>query len=114
MSISYARSLKPGHANDLNAIIEVSNQVRRIIAGIAHEDFTSTEFVEEVKIQMQPRPDGGLAIIGWIDREPVPGIPDEQFNEEIEVIPELPPPPAPDEEPANVSKSDNVNPFLPR
>jgi hypothetical protein len=114
MGVNYARSLKPGYANELEAIIEISNQVRRVIAGIAHEDPTSEEFLKEVKIQMQPRPDGGLAIIGWINREPVPGIPDERFNEEIEIVPDLPPPPARNEQPESIVKSDNVSPFLPR
>lgn len=88
MSINYARVIKPGHANDWNAIAQVSNQVRRVIAGIANSDPTSEAFMDEVKIQMQPRPDGALAVLGWIERDPVEGIPDEDYDPEIEIIPD--------------------------
>lgn len=90
MGTSYTRVLKPGHANDLNAIIALSNKVRSILSGIVHDDNDLTEHVEEVKVQMQPRPDGGLAIIGWVSRNAVEGIPDEDYDEEIEIIPPSP------------------------
>jgi hypothetical protein len=81
--------LKPEFANEFQLIVDTANQVRRVIAGIVHEDPTSREFMDEVKIQMQPGPDGSLGIIGWCARDPIEGMPDEQFNEEIEIIPRL-------------------------
>jgi hypothetical protein len=90
MGTSYTRVLKPGHANDFPAIIALGNKVRSILSGIVHDDNDLTEHVEEVQIQMQPRPDGGLAIIGWIGRNAVKGIPDEDYDEEVEIIPHAP------------------------
>jgi hypothetical protein len=88
MGVSYVRTIKPGYANDWDSISEVVSNVRRVIAGIVHEDFTSDEFISEVKIQMQPRVDGALAVMGWIGRDAIAGIPDENFNEEIEEVPQ--------------------------
>jgi hypothetical protein len=86
---SYTRTLKPSAANDFASIVKIGEQVRRVLAGIVNEDMNDLRFIDEIKIQMQPRPDGGLAIIGWISRDPVKGIPDEQYDEEIEIIPEI-------------------------
>lgn len=93
MGTSYTRVLKPGAANKLSAIIKVSQNVQRVLSGIVSEN-GSTEHEDEVQIQMQPSPDGALAIIGWIGREAVEGIPDEQYDDEIEMVPrtDLPPP----------------------
>jgi hypothetical protein len=90
MGTSYTRVLKPGHANDLNSIVALGNKVRSILSAIVHDDNDPDEHAEEVRVQMQPRPDGGLAIIGWIGRNAVKGIPDEDYDEEVEIIPHSP------------------------
>jgi hypothetical protein len=89
---AYTRTLKPGHANDFTDIVSLGNKVRSILSGIVHDGNDLEAYVDEVQIQMQPRPDGSLAIIGWIAREPVEGIPDEQYDDEIEIVPQLPTP----------------------
>lgn len=89
MGISYTRILKPKYANDFNEVISLGNKVRHILSGITHEDPDADEYINEVKIQMQPRVDGGLALIGWIGREPISGMPEEEFNPEKEIVPEI-------------------------
>lgn len=109
MGTSYARSLKPAYANDFNEVMALGNKVRSILSKIVSEGTDSEELIDEVKIQMQPRLDGGLAIIGWIAHDPVVGMPDEEFDDVKEMVNQLPPPPVPGE--SQASSSDERNPF---
>jgi hypothetical protein len=83
MPVTYTRTLKSSHANEWDSVIAIGNQVRRVLAGIVHEDPDNEEYQDEVKIQMQPGENNTLVIIGWIGRDPIDGMPDEQFDEEV-------------------------------
>jgi hypothetical protein len=87
MGTVYSRIIKPGPASDFNVIMRIGNEVRRVLSGIVGLGTDSDEFVEEVRVQMQPTPDNGLAIIGWIGRDAATGIPDHNYDLEVEFIP---------------------------
>lgn len=101
----FTKSILPGHANDFEVILQVTRDVQRVISGIVGEGVDSEEFAREVKIRMQPQPDGGLAIMGWHPKAPVKGIPEITYNPEVESIPD---------ESIHVAEPESpANPFLP-
>jgi hypothetical protein len=83
----FTKAILPEHSNDFEKVLEVTRDVQRIISGIVGEGVDSEEFSREVKIRMQPMPDGGLAIMGWHPKDPVQGIPEITYNTTFEVVP---------------------------
>lgn len=88
MQISYTREVKAEFAKDRAVLRRVEEKVRRIISGIASaEGEDPAQFVSEVTIYLQPRPDDSLSVMGWLPRPAVKGIPDPEYDEEYEIIP---------------------------
>jgi hypothetical protein len=87
MGIAYGRKIKVGHASNPEVIIRIMGEVQRVLSGIVGLGTDSEEFIPEVKVQMQPDPEGNLAIIGWIGREAKEGSPDPNYDSDVEVIP---------------------------
>lgn len=89
MGTVYARKIKSGYASDPAIIVRIMGEVQRVLSGIVGGGVDSHEFVKEVKVQMQPDIEGGLSIIGWIGRDAKEGIPNHNYDSQVEVIPPI-------------------------
>ena len=84
--ISLCKVIKEKYVNDVTARENAMDAIAQFLSSCADETGDHMKYHHECVFIEQPRPDGMLAIIGTLNREPTPYYQAETFDEETEFI----------------------------